>query len=137
MELSIWLAFSLACVVIVIVPGPTNLIIMSSALRSTQQAGVCISGTVFAHLMFFALMALGVHVILAQSAFVFEVIRWARGCVLGLAGLGAMAQSGADSGHECCCWSEKSAQSVYGRIPDQCHQSENIAVLWCLFPAVY
>ncbi len=76
MDLSIWLAFSLATVVIVIVPGPTNLVILTSALQSSRQAGFCILGAVLAHLMFFSLMALGVQVILAESAFLFEVIRW-------------------------------------------------------------
>ena len=76
MDVSIWLAFSLATIVIVIVPGPTNLVIMTSALQSSRQAGFCICGAVLAHLMFFALMALGVHVILAESAFLFEMIRW-------------------------------------------------------------
>ena len=76
MDLSIWLAFSLATIVIVIVPGPTNLVIMTSALQSNRQAGFCIVGAVLAHLVFFSLMALGVHVILAESALLFEVIRW-------------------------------------------------------------
>ncbi len=75
-ELSHYLTFIVACVVIVIVPGPTVTVIIANSLRSGAKAGLLnVAGTQVGLLMMLAIVALGLEVIVAKLSILFDFVR--------------------------------------------------------------
>ncbi|MDJ0832184.1 MAG: LysE family translocator [Gammaproteobacteria bacterium] len=82
-ELSHYLTFILACVVIVIVPGPTVTVIIANSMRAGTGAGLLnVAGTQFGLLTMLAIVALGLEVIIAQMSILFEFVRIAGAAYL-------------------------------------------------------
>lgn len=68
--------FVLACVVVVIVPGPTVTVIIANSLRSGARAGLLnVAGTQAGLLGMLLIVATGLELIVAQMALVFDWIR--------------------------------------------------------------
>lgn len=75
-ELSHYLTFILACVVIVIVPGPTVTVIIANSMRSGVTAGLLnVAGTQFGLLIMLTIVALGLEFIVAKLSIMFEYLR--------------------------------------------------------------
>jgi threonine/homoserine/homoserine lactone efflux protein len=71
-----WLTYLAACVVIVVVPGPTVTVIVANSLRHGARAGLLnVAGTQAGLAVMLAVLALGLEVIVASMAAVFDVVR--------------------------------------------------------------
>lgn len=87
MALDLWLSFTLACVVLTLIPGPSVLLVIGlSVTRGKKAALMCIAGDVLGGIVLMGLSFLGVGAILATSAALFQAVKWAG--VLYLAYLG-------------------------------------------------
>ncbi len=75
-ELTAFLAFVAAGIAIAIVPGPTTTVIMANSLRYGTRAGMLnVAGTQLGLASMLAVVVLGLQVIIAEMAGVFEIIR--------------------------------------------------------------
>jgi len=82
-----WLAFTLASILLTLVPGPSVLLVVSQALaRGRRAAMMCIVGDMLGTIVLMLLSFMGVGALLAASAVLFQVVKWAG--VLYLAHLG-------------------------------------------------
>lgn len=87
MKLEIWLAFIAANAVLTLIPGPSVLLVVSQAItRGKKVALMCIAGDVLAVMVQMTLSLVGVGAILAASATLFALVKWA--------GIGYMAYLG-------------------------------------------
>ena len=78
MDFEYWVAFIVAYTVISIIPGPSVFMVTSQALtRGTKAAFLCILGDVLAGVVLVALSLFGVGAILAASATLFQLVKWA------------------------------------------------------------
>jgi threonine/homoserine/homoserine lactone efflux protein len=88
------LAFALASALITVVPGPTNLFLLSYGLgRGRRAALAAVTGVELAVVVRVALTATGLSAALASSGMVFTVIRWAGVAYLLYLGLRAVVQA--------------------------------------------
>ncbi|MEE4014760.1 LysE family translocator [Roseibium sp. FZY0029] len=87
MSLETWLAYTLACVVLTIIPGPSVMLVVGQTLmRGKTAAMMCILGDVVGSIVLTGLSFAGVGAILAASTVLFQTVKWAG--VLYLAWLG-------------------------------------------------
>lgn len=83
MSLSTYLAYVLACVVVVIVPGPTVTVIIANSLRDGTRAGFLnVAGTQAGLAAMLIVLALGLQVIVENIGHVFEWVRLAGAAYL-------------------------------------------------------
>jgi len=88
MTIEVWLAFSIASSVLLIIPGPTILTVISYSVSHGYRAKVpLIIAVALGDSTALALSLLGLGVLLAESAFWFQVIKWVGGLYLLLLGL--------------------------------------------------
>jgi threonine/homoserine/homoserine lactone efflux protein len=86
-SLETWLAYTLACVVLTIIPGPSVMLVVGQTLmRGKSAAMMCILGDVVGSIILTGLSFAGVGAILAASTFLFQSVKWVG--VLYLAWLG-------------------------------------------------
>ena len=72
-----FLAFIVAATVLIIIPGPTNMVVVSSALRfGLIKSFWTVLGAALSHAVFFSITFTGLATILLTSAAIFEWIRW-------------------------------------------------------------
>uniref|UniRef100_UPI003BAAE584 LysE family translocator n=1 Tax=Stappia sp. TaxID=1870903 RepID=UPI003BAAE584 len=84
-----WLAYTIACVVLTAIPGPSVLLVIGQSLtRGKTAAMMCILGDVIGSIVLVGLSFAGVGAILAASAVLFQIVKWAG--VFYLAWLGYM-----------------------------------------------
>jgi threonine/homoserine/homoserine lactone efflux protein len=77
MSLEIWLAFSAATIVLLLIPGPTVLLVVSYALgRGFRTAFPMAVGVALGDFTAMTLSMLGVGALLAASATVFTAVKW-------------------------------------------------------------
>jgi threonine/homoserine/homoserine lactone efflux protein len=77
MELHLWLAFTAATVVLLVIPGPTILLVVSYALgRGMRAALPMAAGVALGDFTAMTLSLLGLGALLATSATLFSVLRW-------------------------------------------------------------
>lgn len=77
MSLETYFAFLVAAVVLIIIPGPTNMVVVSSALRYRFQRTIwTILGAAVSHTFFFCVASLGIATVLLASAKLFEIVKW-------------------------------------------------------------
>lgn len=82
-----WLAFTIASILLTLIPGPSVLLVISQALaRGKNAAMMCILGDMMGTVVLMFLSFMGVGALLAASAVLFQVVKWAG--VLYLAYLG-------------------------------------------------
>jgi threonine/homoserine/homoserine lactone efflux protein len=78
MAFDLWLAFTLACVVLTLIPGPSVLLVISQSITKGRNAAlVCIVGDMVGGIALMGLSFLGVGAILATSAILFQIVKWA------------------------------------------------------------
>lgn len=83
MSIEVWLAFVLASVVLLIIPGPTILTVISYSMSQGYKAKVpLILAVALGDSTALALSLLGLGVLLAESVFWFQVIKWVGGLYL-------------------------------------------------------
>jgi len=84
----LYLGYVLACIAIVIVPGPTVTVVIANSLRHGARAGLInVAGTQAGLAIMLAVLAAGLHVIVASLAQVFDVVRLAGAAYLVWLGL--------------------------------------------------
>lgn len=73
-----WVAFTLASIVLTLIPGPSVLLVISQALtRGKRAAMMCIAGDMVGTIVLMALSFMGVGALLAASAVLFQTMKWA------------------------------------------------------------
>ena len=83
MTLEAYVAYTLACILIVIVPGPTVTIIIANSLRHGARAGLLnVAGTQAGLLVWLAIAVLGLGAAIKLMGFWFDVLRWAGAAYL-------------------------------------------------------
>ena len=77
MSIETWLAFSAASAVLLLMPGPTILLVMSYALGQGMRAALPLAvGVGLGDLTAMTLSMLGVGALLATSAMLFTILKW-------------------------------------------------------------
>lgn len=88
------LAFVLACVAIILAPGPSQALILARTIEGGRRAGMLTAiGINAATLVHAAAAGLGLSAVLAQSALVFDTVKFAGGAYLVFLGVRAIATS--------------------------------------------
>lgn len=88
MSLEIWLAFVAACSILTLIPGPCVLLVVGQALtRGMPAALLCILGDMLGGVFLMTLSLVGVGAILAASATLFGVLKWAGVCYMAYLGV--------------------------------------------------
>lgn len=83
MSLSLYLAYLAACIVLVIVPGPTVTVIVANSLRYGTRAGLLnVAGTQLGLAVMIAIVILGLASLLEAIGWWFEVLRLAGAAYL-------------------------------------------------------
>lgn len=83
MTIEVWIAFVLASSALLIIPGPTILTVISYSMSNGYKARIpLIVAVALGDSTALALSLLGLGALLAQSAFWFQVIKWAGGLYL-------------------------------------------------------
>jgi threonine/homoserine/homoserine lactone efflux protein len=83
MSLHLWLAFVAASVVLLVIPGPTILSVISYSVAHGRRANVpLVAAVALGDSTALALSLLGLGALLATSAFWFNVVKWAGGLYL-------------------------------------------------------
>ncbi|MEE8288376.1 MAG: LysE family translocator [Nitrosomonadaceae bacterium] len=83
MNLEMWLAFTVASTILLIIPGPTILTVISYSVSHGYRAKVpLIIAVALGDSTALALSLLGLGALLAESAFWFQVVKWAGGLYL-------------------------------------------------------
>jgi threonine/homoserine/homoserine lactone efflux protein len=78
-----WVAFAVASTVLLLIPGPTVLLVVSYALgHGRRSATAIVTGVALGDLTAMTASVLGLGAILAASAAVFTVLRWIGGAYL-------------------------------------------------------
>lgn len=83
MPLDTWLAFVAASAILLAIPGPTVLLVMSYALgHGRRPAAAIVAGVALRDLTAMTASMLGLGAVLATSATLFTVLRWVGGAYL-------------------------------------------------------
>jgi threonine/homoserine/homoserine lactone efflux protein len=83
MSLEIWLAFVLASAILLIIPGPTILTVISYSMAHGRRANVAlIAAVALGDSTALVVSLLGLGALLATSAFWFTVVKWVGGLYL-------------------------------------------------------
>lgn len=77
MSLDLWLAFAAASMVLLIVPGPTILLVVSEAIANGRPTALAsVAGVGLGDLVATALSLVGLGALLAASASLFTIVKW-------------------------------------------------------------
>ncbi|MBX8827895.1 LysE family translocator, partial [Ochrobactrum sp. SFR4] len=77
MGLDVWLAFTAASIVLLVIPGPTILLVVSYALGQGWRTAVPMAaGVALGDFTAMTLSMLGIGALLATSAIVFTIVKW-------------------------------------------------------------
>ena len=83
MDLTLWLAFVAAAVVMLIIPGPTILLVIGQSLGGgARNALPLVAGVALGDLTAMTLSLAGMGALLAASATAFTVVKWAGAAYL-------------------------------------------------------
>src|SRR4029453_9237914 len=83
MSLQLWLAFAAASAVLLIIPGPTILTVISYSVAHGRRANVpLVLAVALGDSTALALSLLGLGTLLAASAFWFSLVKWVGGLYL-------------------------------------------------------
>ena len=83
MSIELWLAFAAASTVLVIIPGPTVLLVVAYALGAGRRTALwTVIGVFFGDLVAITASVLGLGVLLATSATLFTVLKFVGGAYL-------------------------------------------------------
>jgi homoserine/homoserine lactone efflux protein len=83
MPLELWLAFVVASEILLVIPGPTILTVISYSMAHGRRANVpLVAGVALGDSTALVLSVLGLGALLATSAFWFNVVKWVGGSYL-------------------------------------------------------
>jgi threonine/homoserine/homoserine lactone efflux protein len=83
MDFQIWLTYSLACFLLLIIPGPTILTVISYSISQGPRVRLpLISAVTLGDTVALLLSLVGLGTLLAQSDFWFQVVKWLGGLYL-------------------------------------------------------
>ena len=83
MDINMWMAFTLASAILLIIPGPTILTVISYSVSHGYKAKVpLVLAVALGDSTALALSLLGLGALLAKSAFWFQLVKWAGGLYL-------------------------------------------------------
>ena len=83
MTIEMWLAFTFASTILLIIPGPTILTVISYSVSHGYRAKIpLIIAVALGDSTALALSLLGLGALLAESAFWFQIVKWAGGLYL-------------------------------------------------------
>jgi len=83
MPFELWLAYVATCVVVLAIPGPTILLVLSYAIAHGRTATIpVVAGVAFGDSLAISLSLIGLGTLLAASAFWFTLIKWMGGLYL-------------------------------------------------------
>jgi len=83
MHLQLWLAFVATSVLILVIPGPTVLTVISYSVANGRRAGLpIVAGVALGDATSLAVSLLGLGALLSASAFWFTVVKWIGGLYL-------------------------------------------------------
>lgn len=98
MSLDTWIAYTIACVVLTVIPGPSVLLVIAQSLtRGRTAAAMCILGDVVGSIVLVGLSFAGVGAILAASALLFQIVKWVGVLYLAWLGIGQIMESRRDA----------------------------------------
>jgi len=99
MAFDLWLAFTLACIVLTLIPGPSVLLVIGQSItRGKKAALMCIAGDMIGSIVLMGLSFLGVGAILAASAILFQAVKWAGVFYLAYLGFSQIREARNDTG---------------------------------------
>ena len=99
MSPELYLAFVVATVIALVVPGPTILLVVSYALaRGRNVTLALVSGVILGHLIAMSVTLAGLGIVLAASASVFTMMKWAGALYLAWMGIGMIRKAGTATG---------------------------------------
>jgi len=82
-ELDVLTVYVLACVAIIVVPGPTVTVIVANSLRQGSVAGLLnVAGTQLGLLLMLILLASGFSTVVQHLSWFFDVVRILGACYL-------------------------------------------------------
>ncbi len=88
MLIETYLAFIVASFVLIIIPGPTNMVVVSSSILCGFKRSLwTVSGAACSHFLFFVVASAGLAAILMASTQVFIILKWFGVCYLVWLGL--------------------------------------------------
>nr|WP_321360074.1 LysE family translocator [uncultured Hyphomonas sp.] len=91
-----WLAFAGASAALVVIPGPTVLLVLSYALSAGQRIALAtVLGVVLGDIIAMSVSLAGLGAVLLASAVVFQVLKWIGAAYLVYLGIGMIRSSGA------------------------------------------
>ncbi|MEP5152154.1 LysE family translocator [Planktotalea sp.] len=77
MDISLWFAFAAASVALLLIPGPTILLVLSYALTQGRKVAVATaSGVALGDLIAMTASLIGLGALIATSAFAFNIVKW-------------------------------------------------------------
>ena len=95
MSPELYLAFVVATVIALVVPGPTILLVVSCALaRGRNVTLALVSGVILGDLIAMSVTLAGLGIVLAASASVFTMMKWAGALYLAWMGIGMIRKAG-------------------------------------------
>ena len=95
MDLSVWLYFALASTVLLSIPGPTILLVLSDARSQGRRVAVASAlGVVMGDLLAMTISVIGLGAILLTSALAFTVLKWVGAAYLIYLGVNMLRQAG-------------------------------------------
>jgi threonine/homoserine/homoserine lactone efflux protein len=101
LTLDLYLVYVLACIVVVIVPGPTVTVIVANSLKHGAKAGLLnVAGTQAGLLVMLAILALGLQFVVENLGHVFEWVRLAGAAYLVWLGVKMLRSDGSLGGAE-------------------------------------
>lgn len=78
MDLSLWLAFIAASTALLLIPGPTILLVLSYALTQGRKVAIATaSGVALGDLIAMSASLVGLGALIATSALAFSIVKWA------------------------------------------------------------
>ncbi len=98
MELDTWLAFAAASAVILILPGPTIVMVLSLALGQGRRVALAsVAGVALGDFLAMGASLAGLGALIATSATAFQLLKWAGAAYLVWLGLRMLATAGTGS----------------------------------------
>lgn len=95
MGLEIWLAFGAASIALLLIPGPTILLVLSYALSQGKKSALaCVAGVVLGDLVCMSASLLGLGALLLASSSLFIVLKWVGAVYLVYMGVKLFASAG-------------------------------------------
>jgi len=95
MTFEIWLAYTLAATIVLVIPGPTILLVISQAVAHGRRSVIPLaSGVVLGDLTAMTFSLLGLGAVLATSALLFAAMKWVGAIYLIYLGVRMWAETG-------------------------------------------